>query len=318
MKIGIVGTGAVGGFYGALLSNNGFDVHFLLNTDYDHVRENGLLIESIYGDFTLYPVSAYDHPKDMPECDLVIVALKTTNNYLLNKILPVILKNDGIAVTLQNGLDIEKDISEIIPSATVMGGLCFLCSNKVGPGHIHHLDYGSMRLGQYRRDGLPSGITQAMKQVAGIFSKASIPVQLVGDLGKARWEKLVWNMSFNGTTVILNTTTDRIMKNASSRALVAEIMQEVIVSAKASGFDIQEDFKDKMLSATERMVDYRPSMKIDFDSGRPLEIENIYRRPIQFAESRGIDMPRSKLIACILEFMDSENRKNASIVQINP
>ena len=310
MTIGIIGAGAVGGYYGALLVKSGFEVHFLLKNDFEHVRKNGLVIDSKNGDFVLAAVNAYSRCEDMPKCDVVIVALKTTDNGLLQTMLPEVLKNNGIVVVLQNGLHIEKDISEIVPSATVMGGLCFLCSNKTGPGHIRHLDYGSIRLGQYRKNDLPAGVTDELKKVSDIFSKASIPVSLAENLGMARWEKLVWNMSFNGTTVILNATTDRIMNNAFSRAMVTEIMREVICGAKICGYQIDENFTETMLKATQLMVDYRPSMKIDYDTQRPLEIENIYWRPIRTVEENGGEMPKSKTLAYQLNFLDQMNRKN--------
>ena len=308
MKIGIIGTGAVGGYYGALLAKSGFDVHFLLHSDYGHVRENGLFIDSINGDFTLHPVSAYAASADMPHCDILIVALKTTHNHLLKQILPDTLKPDGIIVVLQNGYGIEADLQEIMPSATIIGGLCFLCSNKVGPGHIRHLDYGSIRIGQHGHHGRPAGATEKLKTIADMFAKAAIPVDVAEDLGKARWEKLVWNMGFNGTTVVLNATTDAIMQDTSARRLVREIMLEVIAGARACGYDIDEQFSEKMLHATEKMVDYSPSMKLDYANGRKLEIENIYWRPIRAAETQGFDMRQSRTLAYQLDFLDHKNR----------
>jgi 2-dehydropantoate 2-reductase len=310
VRIGIIGTGAVGGYYGALLVKNGLDIHFLLNSDFEHVRDNGLLIESKDGDFVLEKVNAYSCSCDMPKCDVIIVALKTTHNDLLKSILPDVIKKNGIIVMLQNGLNIEKDISEIIPSAPIIGGLCFLCSNKVGPGHIRHLDYGSIRLGEYKKNVSETGVSNELQLIADTFSNAGIPIHLAENLEKARWEKLVWNMGFNGPTVILNATTDLIMKNESSCAMVKEIMLEVIQGARVCGYDITDDFSEIMLNATKQMIDYSPSMKLDYNAGRPLEIENIYWRPIREAEIQGYNMKKSTIIAYQLDFMDRVNRKN--------
>ncbi len=310
MRIGVIGTGAVGGYYGALLVKNGLDVHFLLNSDFEHVRDNGLLVESKDGDFELGTVNAYSCSEDMPKCDVVIVALKTTHNDLLKSMLPDTIKKNGIIVMLQNGLNIEKDVAEIIPSATVVGGLCFLCSNKIGPGHIRHLDYGSIRLGQYQKNEQAAGVTKELKLISDIFCNAGIPIHIADNLGKARWEKLVWNMGFNGSTVILNATTDRIMKNPSSCAMVNEIMLEVIQAARICGYDIDDSFSEIMVTATKQMVDYSPSMKLDYEAGRPLEIENIYWRPIRAAEKNGYDMKKSRILAYQLDFIDRINRQN--------
>jgi len=310
VRIGIIGVGAVGGYYGALLVQNGFDVHFLFKSDFEHVRANGLLVESKNGDFALDAVNAYVSSEDMPKCDVIIVALKTIHNNLLKSILPNTIKKNGIIVALQNGLGIEKDFSEIVPSATIIGGLCFLCSNKIGPGHIRHLDYGSIRLGQYQEGDQAAGVTEELKKIADIFLKAAIPIHLAENLGKARWEKLVWNMGFNGSAVILNATTEQMIKHKSSRSMVNEIMREVIRGARACGYDIEDNFAEIMLNATQQMVDYSPSMKLDYDAGRPLEIENIYWRPIQAAEKKGYDMQKSTVLAYQLDFLDRLNKNN--------
>ncbi len=304
VKIGVIGAGAVGGYYGALLVKCGFDVHFLLRSDFEHVRDNGLLIESKNGDFILESVNVYSHFEDMPECDIIIVALKTTQNKLLSSILPKTMKKNAIVIALQNGLNIEKDLSEIVPSAAIIGGLCFLCSNKAGPGHIRHLDYGSIRLGQYHENYQAAGITRELQRISDVFTRASIPIHLAENLGKARWEKLVWNMGFNGPTVILNATTDLIMKNKSSRAMITEIMLEVTHGARVCGHDLDDQFVEIMLNATSQMIDYLPSMKLDHDAGRPMEVDSIYWRPIQEAANNGFDMQKSKIIACQLDFLN--------------
>ena len=314
MKIGIIGTGAVGGYYGALLARSGLDVNFLLRSDFDHVKQNGLLVESKNGNFELKRVECYSNPREMPACDIVIVALKTIHNHQLTDILPQVSKPESIVLLLQNGLGVEKEITDIVPQATVMGGLCFLCSNKVGPGHIRHLDYGSIRIGQYEQINQPAGITRELKTISDIFSRAGISVQLEASLGKARWEKLVWNMAYNGPTVLLDATTDLIMKNESARSMVTEIMREVIRGARVCGYHIDDDFVDLMLLATEKMVEYRPSMKLDYDAKRPLEIESIYWRPIRAAEANGQDMPKSRILASQLDFLDWKNRQDINNV----
>ncbi len=127
----VIGTGAVGGYYGGLLARRGHRVHFLLHNDYAHVREHGLRVDSKNGDFLLRDPLAYASAKDMPRCDIVLVALKTTQNQALSSILPHVVKDGGIVVMLQNGLGVEREAADIVPRATVLGGLCFLCKSGV-------------------------------------------------------------------------------------------------------------------------------------------------------------------------------------------
>lgn len=290
----IVGTGAVGGYYGALLQRAGFNVHFLLHSDYDHVRRNGLTIESSLGDFSLPVVNAYNSAADMPRCDTVIVALKTTANRELPSILPYLVKDDSIVLSLQNGLGSEESIAAIVGSDKVLGGLCFLCSNKVGPGHIRHLDYGLITLGEYGSDGQAAGITPRMEALGANLRTAGIPIRLEEDLALARWKKLVWNIPFNGLAVVRGVTTDRLIHDLQTRTLIETMMREVADAAAACARPIEESFIRKMILDTEKMEPYTPSMKLDFDRGNPMEIESIYGNPIRAANARGITMPETE------------------------
>jgi 2-dehydropantoate 2-reductase len=164
----IVGTGAVGGYYGGLLQKSGQDVHFLVRSDYRHIKSYGLRVDSPGGDFLLERVAAYQDADSMPTCDVAVVAWKTTENGGLAKTLPKVVKPGGIALVLQNGLDPEREAAAVVPGAKVLSGLCFLCSRKAGPGWIQHLDYGPITLAAYS-EGAPLGVTPEMRLVESDF-----------------------------------------------------------------------------------------------------------------------------------------------------
>lgn len=312
MKFAIIGIGAVGGYYGGLLARSGQDVHFLLHSDYLHVKTNGLIVDSKDGDFVLPQVNAYSRAKDMPLCDVTIVSLKTTHNYLLEEILPLVVKKNGIVVMLQNGLGIERDAAQIVPNAIVVGGLCFLCSNKVGPGHVKHLDYGVITLGEYAPDCKPAGITPSVQFLSHEFEHAGITVKQSANLGEARWKKLVWNVPFNGLSVVLNATTEQLMDCQDTRRLAKDVMIEVITGAEKCGYPLGEGCADEMLRLTEQMTPYKPSMNLDYEAGRPLEIEKMYWRPIAQAESAGYIMHSVRTLASQLEYLDMSSRARSS------
>ena len=292
----IIGTGAVGGYYGGLLQRDGFETHFLLHSDYDHVRHNGLKIESPKGNFCLPKVNAYHAPDQMPRCDIIIVALKTTANDVLPEILPHLIKDHSVVLTLQNGLGSEEQIAQIVGRDRVLGGLCFLCSNKIGPGHIRHLDYGLITLGEYRSDHQPGGITPRLQQVGADFQKAGISIQLIEDLALARWKKLVWNIPFNGLSVVHNMLTDELIKNPATRATCESLMKEVVAASAACARPIAAAFIEKMIADTKKMKPYAPSMKLDFDRGNAMEIEAIYGIPLRMAKAAGNDMPATQTL----------------------
>lgn len=292
-SIAIIGTGAVGGYYGSLLQKSGQEVHFLARSDYSHIISNGLRVYSPKGNIILPHINVYSHAEEMPPCDILIVSLKTTANAALKTILPLLAKDTSTIITLQNGLSPERDITDILPHANVLGGLCFLCANKVEPGIIQHIDYGLITLGAFQH----RGITPTLQEAGQLLTSAGIDCQLMEDLTEARWKKLVWNIPFNGLSVVENCLTDTLIQHPEKRKRCIQLMKEVITAARAvSGLNISPKFIEKMITNTEKMQPYAPSMKLDFMHGRPMEIESIYAAPLRAAASSGISMPETTML----------------------
>lgn len=308
----ILGTGALGGFYGARLQQAGVEVHFLLNRDYQHVRDYGLVIESSDGDFVLSQIHAYSNVKDMPRCDVVVITLKTTQNDLLPQMLPAVIKEDGVVLVLQNGLGIEEQVAQIVGPERVLGGLCFVCANKAGPGHIRQWDYSSIFLAEYISGYNPCEITWRMREIADDFQRAGIPIELGEDLLLARWRKLVWNIPFNGLSVVLDATTDELMTDRYARSLVEQLMGEVAVAARSCDRVITDRFIQKMLQDTAKMKPYRTSMKIDYEERRPLEVEAILGNPLRVAQQAGANLPMIAMLYQQLKFLDARQVRESS------
>lgn len=130
MRYGIIGTGAIGGYYGAKLAHAGFDVHFLLHSDYDFVAANGLAVDSCDGSFALPEVHAYRSAADMPACDVVLVCLKSVNNHLLPTLLPSLLHSRTLVVLIQNGIGLEADLQAAMPGVWLAAGLAFISATR--------------------------------------------------------------------------------------------------------------------------------------------------------------------------------------------
>lgn len=303
MKYGIIGVGALGGFYGGILANRGCDVHFLFHNDYNYVKENGLKIDSILGDFHLITPNVYSSSKDMPICDVVLVCLKTTNNHLLPSILKPITNSQTLVILIQNGLNIEKELACKMNDIKIAGGMAFICSNKISKGYISHLDYGKLTVGGYNLD---VNAEKKLKQVAIDFEKTNIPFVITPDLNDARWRKLVWNIPYNGMCVALNTITKNIMANKDTRSLIKDLMYEVIEAGNKCGAHIEKSFADDMFDNTDKMSPYSPSMKLDYDLKRPLEIRAIYSNPLSISASNGYEMVKVKMLEQMLRFIEKE------------
>ena len=298
MRYGIIGVGAIGGYYGSKLAHSGLEVHFLSHSDYQVVKECGMQIDSCDGSFHLHPVNVYQNSADMPKCDVVIVGLKTTNEHLLPELLPPLLHDHTAVVLIQNGIGVEADVQQMFPEVQLIAGLAFICSAKTEPGRVNHQCYGSINLGNYscRDERLFQAILNDF--LAAGIQAASVPYE------EARWKKAVWNMPFNGMTVALNTQTDLLLKNPSTRQLIRDQMMEVIGAARHLGVTgLDEIFADKMIQMTDEMTPYSPSMKLDYDFHRPMEIKYIYSRPIQIARDAGFPMPKLEMLEAELHFL---------------
>jgi len=319
LSYAIIGTGAIGGYYGGRLQRAGCEVHFLLRSDYQHVCKSGLRVDSIDGDFVLPQVKAYNSPADMPPVDVAIVALKTTHNHHLQELLPSI-KPGGAILSLQNGFGVEDAIFQQLKERDfsvpdILGGLCFICSNKVGPGHFRHLDYGKVLLGAHAADSQFCAPTTLMKAIESDFLKAGVPFDMTDDLPMARWQKLVWNVPYNGLSVVLNATTEEMMADAGVRSLILTLMEEVVAIANAWGQNaspntlrsLPPDVISKMLMQTEDMPPYRTSMKIDYDENRPLEIETILKSPINAAQALSVPAPAMTTLYRQLAFLNKRS-----------
>ena len=301
MRYAVIGMGAIGGYYGGKLAHSGQEVHFLSHSDYKYVREKGLSVDSCDGSFHLPQINVYQSTAEMPQVDVVLVGLKTTNNALLKDMLPPLLHDHTLVVLIQNGIGVEEDVQRLFPDIQLVAGLAFICSAKTMPGRVSHQCYGHINFGNYscRDEAL-------FQQLVADFRQAGIRTGVV-EYHEARWKKAVWNMPFNGMTVALNTQTDLLLQHPSTRALIREQMLEVVAVANALGVkNLDESFVEQMIETTDAMTPYSPSMKLDFDFRRPMEIDYLYSRPIAKAHEAGLRMPKLEMLEAELRFIEEQ------------
>jgi 2-dehydropantoate 2-reductase len=293
--IAIVGAGAVGGYYGARLAQHGHAVHFLLRSEYESVRRSGMVVRSCSGNFTLPPDSLhiYNDVGRMPKVDLVIVTLKCTSNDQYEPLIRPLLDDRTMILTLQNGLGNEQRLAELFGAERVFGGLCNVCINRGDGGVIHHLANGLIRFGDFIQHTQP---TERAAQLVGLLTECGIPSEVLPSLAKGRWEKLVWNIPFNGLGAVLNLTTDVIIGSPWGLAMVRRIMEEVIAAAAGSQVSLDPAVIDFNLNRTKGMGAYKSSMQIDRQLSRPMEIEAILGEPVRAAKRSAVDTPHMAML----------------------
>ncbi|OYP34410.1 putative 2-dehydropantoate 2-reductase [Rhodopirellula sp. MGV] len=309
LSYAVIGSGAVGGLYGAMLARQGHDVHFLCHSDYQHVRDQGWTIESRWGDFQLPSANVYCKASELPPCDVTLLTLKSVKNDLLSELLPTPTGDSGVVLVLQNGLGVEAEVASLVGEHRVLGGCCFLCSNKVGPGHIRHIDYGRIVFGPYVNSDTTLRIAQ---QICEEMQSSGIEAQTSEDLNMVRWRKLMWNIPFNGLSVALDASTDKLIGNASSVDLIRDIITEVHQAGNACGAAIDSSWIEKTIDHTREMVPYDSSMRLDYLAGREMELQAILANPLAAAKAVGVAMPKTEMLYQTLCFMQAQQAAAAS------
>jgi 2-dehydropantoate 2-reductase len=314
MKVAIVGCGALGSYYGARLCRAGHETHFLLRSDYEAVRAHGVRVGGAAGDFVAHPHCAR-RPEEIGVCDWVIIGLKATANAAFPELLPPLVGAPTAVLTLQNGLGNEEALAALFPAEQILGGLCYVSLNRLAPGRIAHLAHGRIALGEFRRPPQPR-----TERLAGAFRQADVPCDVVPDLALAHWEKLVWNIPFNGLGTASCAglaalqagaaakpgrhqaclTTDRLLADAGWSELVEQLMTEVRSVAAALGHVIPEEFARLQVRRTREMAAYRPSTLVDFEAGLPLELDALFREPQRQARAAGVVTPLLDRLCAVL------------------
>ncbi|MDQ8203150.1 2-dehydropantoate 2-reductase [Pelagicoccus sp. SDUM812003] len=298
MKIAIVGSGAIGLYYGAMLQRAGHELHFLFRSDYEAARRDGVRIVTPSEEFQL-EVNAHRDTGSIGICDLVVIALKATSNYALADLLPPLVGEKTQLLTLQNGLGNDRLLGELFPRNSVFGGLCFVCLNRIAPAAAQNFMPGSVSIGAYRQRG--DGEVEALGKA---FEAAGVKTRVEANLALVQWKKLVWNVPFNGLTVAAGgVTTDVIVQSKELLEEARALMLEVISAAGALGLEIDSSFANKQIDVTIPMKAYKPSSMIDFVEGRAVEVEAIWGEPLRRGQEAGVSMPKLELLhgllACI-------------------
>ena len=292
-SIAVVGSGAIGLYYGARLGRAGAGVRFLMRSDLAAVQtRQSVLIHENSETLELKPAIAKGSSVEIGPVDLVLVTA-------LPDLIPPLLGPETAILTLQNGLGADEDLAARFGAQRILGGLAFIASTRTGPGEVTCYHPGSVTIGEFACAPLPR--THAL---AAQLNAAGVTTRVAESLLEARWRKLVWNIPFNGLAVANNLTTDRLCANSALAGDVHALMHEVQRAAAAFGFVIPDEFLQQQFDVTPPMGAYQPSSLVDFRAGREVEIEAIWGEPLRRAQAKGVPTPRlaalyAQLKACL-------------------
>ena len=288
-SVAIVGAGAIGSYYGCRMAQAGHEVRFLLRSDFEEVSQSGFELKSVAGDFAVESPQVFRSAEEIGPVDLVVLAWKATANRNVEKVIAPLLHEGSRILTLQNGLGNVELLEDLFGKGRVLGGLCFVGINRTAAGKISHSGGGRISIGE----ASPTGVLEEMPALFG----EKVEIQLVDNLAKAQWRKLVWNIPFNGLCVTEGgIDTKQLLSRPGREEEVMALMKEVQVAAGALGHEIADRFLESQIEITRPMGPYKPSSMLDFVNGFPLEVEAIWGEPVRQAEAAGVEVPRMRAL----------------------
>ena len=291
----------MGGDYGAMLAQAGFDIRFLFRSTYESVTANGLwLVHHTEGSrkSEVQNLQPYRRAESVGECEWVVIASKATANRDLQKVLTPLVGEKTKFLTLQNGMgNVESLATQFGANRTILAGLCFTCINRTSPNVIESLLPGYVQFGQFG-----GKMNEDCLRMVAAFKESGVRVRSVDSLDEALWRKLCWNVPFNGLAIAGGgITTDLILADQDLARRARALMLEVQKGAAAYGIEIEDAFIDRQFELTEPMGAYKPSSLLDYLKGKPVELNAIWGEALKRGQSKGVNMPELNLLLTQLE-----------------
>lgn len=309
--IAVIGTGAVGGYYGARLQEAGHDVHFhMRGIHYEAAIRNGLHVTSIDGDCVANPIAAYESTNEMPNTmDWIVIALKSYSLDAIPALIRPIVSPTTRLLVIMNGM-IESALLSILDKEGIIvqcvyGGMAFICSNRIGPARIDHSYYGLLAAGVAHGNVEEKDANE--QAFLDLFDSSIVQVSVESSLLRGRWKKMIWNLPFSGLAVAMGgITVDRIVNDPGLRALARTIMEETVAAANASmkaascdGEPFGETEMTASMTFSDEMGPYKPSTMIDFVNRNPMEVRYLFREPLE--EAKRVNVPTPTLEAIVIQ-----------------
>jgi 2-dehydropantoate 2-reductase len=303
-RVAVVGAGAIGIYYGGKLAAGGCDVQFLVRGDLTQIRRDGLRIRGPEENVHVAEVNCHNSTAEIGPCDLVLISVKATSNADLANLIPPLLNERTMLLTLQNGLGNEEFLAKNFGAERVLGGLCFICLSRTSRTTVERYDHGHITIGEFNRKPLAR-----THDIAAEFWRCGVECNVVEDLALNRWRKLIWNIPFNGLSILAGgVDTSAILRDPPLREATAALMKEIVAAANKCGYALDGEAAHEQMKRTETMGAYKPSTLLDFEAGRPLEIEAIWGEPLRRAVAAGAKMPRLEVVHSLLNSLDRARR----------
>ncbi|RYM06739.1 2-dehydropantoate 2-reductase [Sporolactobacillus sp. THM7-7] len=313
MKIAVLGAGAIGCYFGGLLTREHQDVTFAARgRTLDYLRSHDLIVKSILGDFSL-PVKVIDaeHLQQETDFDFVLLSVKST---ALMDTIPILQLMTGPMtkiVCLLNGIGNEEKLAEVFGADRVIGGSAFISIIREAPGVVNHVGEGTLVLGEWLRENAKKQ-EQPLNPLAESLRLAGVKVDVTDHIRQVKWEKLQWNIIYNSVTALTGTRVGEALKNPDLFPLLSSIKDEFLHVARAEGIRIRQSLSDNVLLPNPDVEHHKTSMLQDLENGRKMELEAILGFAIQVAHKHHVPVTTIETIYHLLRFTERKNEEAKS------
>lgn len=300
MKIAIMGSGGVGGYFGGRLAASGVDVTFVARGDHlAAIQRDGLRIESRdLPSAVVKPAKATDDPASVGEVDYVIIGVKLWATAEAGRAMRPMVGPDTTVISLQNGVDCNDILADIVGRDHLIGGVAFISSSIERPGVISHI--GTLQrvvMGEFG-----GGTSPRLDRLHTALQSAGIDVEISSDIQRTIWEKFVLLVGLSSTTTLMRTTVGPIREDSDGRAFLHELMREAVAVGRARGVALPTDYADDRLKFADGLpYDMTSSMHHDFERGNRLEVGWLSGTVARFGRALGMPVPVNQAVYAILK-----------------
>jgi 2-dehydropantoate 2-reductase len=306
VRIVVMGTGGLGGYFGGLLARSGSEVNFIARGAHLQVLQNrGLTVRSMHGDFVI-PVQASETPEESVPADLVLFCVKTYAVEAAAALLQSVVADHPVLLTLQNGVDTPSQLQEVFGRGLALAGVTRMGSTLAEPGVIvqqtsdRTIEFGAL-------DHQGQGVVE---RVRAVLEAAGIPVVVADDIRRILWEKLVFISAFSGLSALTGLLPKQLLSHHPTRQLYCDAMQETAAVGQAAGVAIAPDIVAHTLTYLDAQDDLgESSMAVDLQRGRPIEVEAINGAVVRHGQRLQVPTPVNSTIYASLIVMDQVHRR---------
>lgn len=294
MKTYILGTGGVGGYFGAKLAVTGADVTFVARGDHaEAIKKDGLLVKTVDGNLEVKPAKVITSIDHITDPDLILYCVKTYDTHKVASELKKVVTPKTNIITFQNGVDNDLKIKNIIPNASVYPGVAYIISKKSSPGTISQTGGAcKMVFGDRTGQNPPS-----LEVVYKLMLEANINCVLTDQINLELWRKYIFIVPFAGMTTHIGMPIGQIRDNPELYETYQSCLREIIQLASLEGVALPLDIYEQTLALTQKTApDSKSSLLHDLENGRPTELETIIGTALELSHKHGLVVPTIEML----------------------